>query len=415
MDPMHEKLKALKPDEPDDEIEKDLATIRKVRPGITDDEIYSQAQALVQGGGKMPSPAAGAPPAPPASPGGPSGVVAPPAAPPVSPPLDLAPAPAAPAYPPMDGKGPLLPSAATQPPASSGAPQLPPTSMEHDDGLGPHKLGGDDAAMAALQGLAGIGDVIGNAYGGQHTEFLKQAQGAEAGELAKRKAVSEELRAKRGEGREDRKLDIEQSKVNAEMMKAKLEAMKKGGKETFDMEEQLRDDFAKSTQSYTIVRDQMGIMQAAAKDPSAAGDLAVIFSFMKMVDPTSSVREGEFSNAQNSAGVPDRVRNLYNNALTGQRFDPKVRADFLDQAGKLFGSKQQTFDSDKKKVESLAESYGLNKDRVTGAVTGAAPAPGASTAPAAGDAPKVASQAEYDRLAPGAEYIAPDGTRKRKK
>ena len=73
-------------------------------------------------------------------------------------------------------------------------------------------------------------------------------------------------------------------------------------------------------------------VRTAATDPSAAGDLALIFSFMKMLDPNSSVRETEFANAQNAAGVPDQVRNLWNRAQKGERLNPAQRADFTRQA-----------------------------------------------------------------------------------
>jgi len=38
-----------------------------------------------------------------------------------------------------------------------------------------------------------------------------------------------------------------------------------------------------------------------------------------MLDPGSVVRESEFATAQNAAGVPDQVRNMYNKVLSGTR------------------------------------------------------------------------------------------------
>ena len=84
------------------------------------------------------------------------------------------------------------------------------------------------------------------------------------------------------------------------------------------------------------IREAYNRVQAAAEDPSAAGDLALIFNFMKMQDPGSVVREGEFATAQNAAGVPDRIRNLYNKAITGQRLNPEQRKDFVGQSQKQF-------------------------------------------------------------------------------
>ena len=105
-------------------------------------------------------------------------------------------------------------------------------------------------------------------------------------------------------------------------------------------------------------------VQAAARNPSAAGDLSLIFAYMKILDPGSVVREQEFANAQNAAGVPDQVRNLYNRALNGQRLNPRQRQDFLNQAQGLFQSRRQTYDQIADEYRSYAQDYGVSPDRV---------------------------------------------------
>ena len=105
----------------------------------------------------------------------------------------------------------------------------------------------------------------------------------------------------------------------------------------------LSDDFNRDSKdylsrlgSYTTIRD----VSAPGKD-SAAGDIVLIFAFMKMVDPTSTVRESEQASAQNTAGVEQRVRNIYNKALTGERLSPEQRADFANQTETIFRNAQQ--------------------------------------------------------------------------
>lgn len=105
-------------------------------------------------------------------------------------------------------------------------------------------------------------------------------------------------------------------------------------------------------------------VQSAAANPSAAGDLSLIFAYMKILDPGSVVREQEFANAQNAAGVPDQVRNLYNRALNGQRLNPRQRQDFLNQAQGLFQSRRQTYDQIASEYRSYAQDYGVSPDRV---------------------------------------------------
>lgn len=77
--------------------------------------------------------------------------------------------------------------------------------------------------------------------------------------------------------------------------------------------------------SYKTIEEQ-------AKKATPAGDLSMIFSYMKLLDPTSTVREWEFANAQNAASIPDQVRNAYNKAAQGTRLNDKQRQDFLNWA-----------------------------------------------------------------------------------
>lgn len=107
-------------------------------------------------------------------------------------------------------------------------------------------------------------------------------------------------------------------------------------------------------------------VQATSRNPSAAGDLSMIFAFMKMLDPGSVVREQEFANAQNAAGVPDQVVNAYNRALSGQRLNPRQRADFLRQAAQLAGEAESRITSTTRQYQDIARGYGYDPVRGTG-------------------------------------------------
>lgn len=77
--------------------------------------------------------------------------------------------------------------------------------------------------------------------------------------------------------------------------------------------------------SYKTIEEQ-------AKKATPAGDLSMIFAYMKLLDPTSTVREWEFANAQNAASIPDQIVNAYNKAKEGTRLNDKQRQDFLNGA-----------------------------------------------------------------------------------
>jgi hypothetical protein len=88
-------------------------------------------------------------------------------------------------------------------------------------------------------------------------------------------------------------------------------------------------EFAEQSAAY-------GRLQSIAQDASGASDVALIFNYMKMLDPGSVVREGEFATAEQTAGVPAQVLNLYNKVVSGERLTPEQRAEFVNVAERIY-------------------------------------------------------------------------------
>lgn len=159
-------------------------------------------------------------------------------------------------------------------------------------------------------------------------------------------------------------------KTNAETQKLilEMEAAKsgKGGPvdpaKRFDLETKLRGEYSKETKNFNDVQE--AYRRIGAAQDTAAGDLGLIFSYMKILDPGSVVREGEFATAQNAAGVPERVVNIYNNLLSGERLNPGQRKSFRAQAGGLFNAARQREQEVRSGLTRVANNYGLNTDNV---------------------------------------------------
>ena len=133
-------------------------------------------------------------------------------------------------------------------------------------------------------------------------------------------------------------------------------------KRQFEPEEKLRKEFQANTKAHAEVRQSYQRVLASRDD--AAGDLALIFGFMKMLDPGSVVREGEFANAQNAAGIPDVVRNLYNRAISGERLNPNQREQFKSQAGAIYDKYEQEYNAFADQYRGIARQYRLEPSRV---------------------------------------------------
>jgi hypothetical protein len=140
----------------------------------------------------------------------------------------------------------------------------------------------------------------------------------------------------------------------------------KEGKEvdTFGRENTLRSQYLDKTKEYTGIAQAYSKVDAAAKDPSAAGDLSLIFGYMKILDPASVVRETEFANAQNAAGVPDQIRNLWNRALRGERLNENQRDDFVNSAKKIVASQKGQLDNLNKQYIDIAAAYDLDPTKI---------------------------------------------------
>lgn len=164
-------------------------------------------------------------------------------------------------------------------------------------------------------------------------------------------------------------LDLARTKMAQEEEAAALAAQAEETKAAdprgyLDDERKLATEFKGQTKDFPTTRDSYAKIKATASDTSAAGDLALIFSFMKILDPGSVVREQEFANAQNAAGVPDRVRNLWNQVLSGERLNTNQRSDFLKQAENLYKSQEAAYTKTKSEYEKIANKYGLDPTRI---------------------------------------------------
>lgn len=126
----------------------------------------------------------------------------------------------------------------------------------------------------------------------------------------------------------------------------------------------LRDEYVNLTKDFRQVNDAYGRIVAAAENPSAAGDLALLTGYMKLIDPTTGVKEGEFANASNAAGVPEQVRNFYNRLVSGERMSDSMRADFSGQAKNLYTSHERTYEGIRGQYKTLAERNQLDPNDV---------------------------------------------------
>ena len=148
--------------------------------------------------------------------------------------------------------------------------------------------------------------------------------------------------------------------------KAALDAAKTSTKEIKDLTKDFRNIYTKDpiVKNFNEGQTQLNKLLSGAQQNSAAGDLSMIFTYMKVLDPTSVVREGEQATASNATGVPGRIRNVYNQVLEGKKLNPEQRNDFKRTAIGLFQSNQQALDAYRQGLSNSFRAKGIKSEDV---------------------------------------------------
>lgn len=148
------------------------------------------------------------------------------------------------------------------------------------------------------------------------------------------------------------RLGLEAARFNLEKSKAEVNPAEAG----------LRTSFLGQIQPHVQISQAYRKIESAPE--TAAGDMSRIFGFMKILDPGSTVREGEYASAENARGVPQSVMAQYNKVLSGQRLTPQQRQEFTQSAGDLVSSQKQQFETQKKYYTDISSQYKINPSNI---------------------------------------------------
>ena len=128
----------------------------------------------------------------------------------------------------------------------------------------------------------------------------------------------------------------------------------------------LRTETAKDpdVKQFIEIRNSYDRLKESGRDPSAAGDLALIFNYMKMLDPGSVVRESEFATAAASGSLGERFKAAGNKLVAGERLSDEMRKDFMDRGKRLYQPRKRNYDKAIDFWKAEADEIGVPMDRV---------------------------------------------------
>jgi hypothetical protein len=140
--------------------------------------------------------------------------------------------------------------------------------------------------------------------------------------------------------------------------KFRLEQMKNAP----GQENTLRDEFNTLTRDFRTVQDAHSKIKSVAN--TGAGDMSLLYSYVKLLDPGSVVRESEFATAAASGSFGERIQGLAQRVISGQRLPPDLRTDFIREADGIYTSQKEGADRLEKQYRDIAKRNNLNPENV---------------------------------------------------
>jgi hypothetical protein len=136
-------------------------------------------------------------------------------------------------------------------------------------------------------------------------------------------------------------------------------------KEAFNREKDLTGQYtgADPIKTYTVVRDSYERVRQSAEQNSGAGDMGLIYGYMKMLDPGSVVRESEFAMAAQAGSFGEQIQGLVTRIINGERLPETVRRQFVQNADSLYAEAAANAEAINDQFSTRAEEWGVDPTR----------------------------------------------------
>lgn len=128
-------------------------------------------------------------------------------------------------------------------------------------------------------------------------------------------------------------------------------------------------DLRKEFMAIKEVQEFRGIQNAArqiialSEEETPAANMAMVFSFMKALDPNSTVREGEYASAKNTTSLPQKLLNHYNEIISGGFLSKQQLNDFADVARIVHNQRALGYNDLANTYRGLMQEVGADPDK----------------------------------------------------
>jgi hypothetical protein len=112
------------------------------------------------------------------------------------------------------------------------------------------------------------------------------------------------------------------------------------------------------------VKDAFSNMKELGKQKTGASDMGMVYAYIKLLDPNSTVGPGEKASAEKAGGLSENVRGQINQLLSQGSLSDKQRQDLISSSKQLYGTKAKSYKKKVAESKKLAESYRVNPSNV---------------------------------------------------
>ena len=148
-------------------------------------------------------------------------------------------------------------------------------------------------------------------------------------------------------------------------------------------------------------RSVVPVIESARKaSDTPQGDLALVYAVGKALDPNSVVREGEMALVLKSGSLMERIVGSTRMNFGKGRLTPEMRTKLLGMLDQRANEYKTQHDAARQTYEGIAKERGYDPSQIF--------------TDAAGGPKRIASDADFNALPSGAEFIDPEGNRRRK-
>lgn len=132
---------------------------------------------------------------------------------------------------------------------------------------------------------------------------------------------------------------------------------------------------------YETVKGGYERVRQSAALQSGAGDMGLIYGYMKMLDPGSVVRESEFAMAAQAGSYGEQIQGLVSRLVNGERLPETVRQQFVQAADGIYSETAANLGGINDQFTTRAQNYGVDPGMFIRAPESYAPIQGIVTMP----------------------------------